>query len=158
VKLASRFGLLEVLPPAREFVGREDSGLLRFGQVPVEEAMHERAIRAHSMWHTGDIAQPDGVEQAGQAAPDPAVFDAVAECVHDLARCLLVRTIDEHSVPVEVEHDDLATRAHHTHHLGQRFLRVVKVHEHALGPAAVERGIGKRKILGIALDELDGQL
>ena len=27
VKLASRFGLLEVLPPAREFIGREESGL-----------------------------------------------------------------------------------------------------------------------------------
>ena len=55
VKLASRFGLLEVPPPAREFSGREDSGLLRFGQVPVEEAMRERAIRAHGMWHAGDF-------------------------------------------------------------------------------------------------------
>src|SRR5215475_13535824 len=73
VKLASRFGLLEVLPPAREFIGREDSGLLRFGQVPVEEAMRERTIRAHGMWHAGDFGQPCGVEQAGQAAPDPAV-------------------------------------------------------------------------------------
>jgi hypothetical protein len=103
VKLASRFGLLEVLPPAREFIGREDSGLLRFGQVPVEEAMRERAIRAHGMWHAGDFSQPGGVEQAGQAAPDPAVFDAVAERVYDLARCLLVRTIGEHRALVEIE-------------------------------------------------------
>jgi hypothetical protein len=90
VKLVSRFGLLEVLPPAREFIGREDSGLLRFGQVPVEEAMREGAIRAHGMWHTGDFGQPGGVEQAGQAAPDPAVLDAVAERMHDLARCPLI--------------------------------------------------------------------
>lgn len=46
MKLASRFGLLKVLPPAHEFVGREDSGLLRFGEVAVKDAMRERAIRA----------------------------------------------------------------------------------------------------------------
>jgi hypothetical protein len=34
VKLVSRFGLLEVLPPAREFIGREDSGLLRSARCP----------------------------------------------------------------------------------------------------------------------------
>jgi hypothetical protein len=52
--------------------------------------MRERAIRAHGMWHAGDFGQPGGVEQAGQAAPDPAVLDAVAERMHDLARCPLI--------------------------------------------------------------------
>src|SRR5215510_13272567 len=158
VKLASRLGLLEVMPPARECIGREDSGLPRFGEVTVEDSMRERPIPAYGVWYTGDLGQPGGMEQAWQAAPNPAVFDAVTEGVHELARRLLIWTVDEHRVPVKVEHHDLSPWARHAHHLWERALGVVEVHKHPLGPAAVERGIGKREILGVSLDELDRQL
>ena len=44
MELSCYLGLLKVLPPPSQFVSRQDSSRLRFGQVPVEEAMRKHVI------------------------------------------------------------------------------------------------------------------
>src|SRR5688572_30572355 len=150
MELTGGLGLLKMLPPTCELVGRQYPGCLRFGQGPVQETMRERVIDADGVRDAGDLGQPGGVEQPGQAAPDPPIFYPVTERLDNLPRRLLVRTVDEHRIPIEVKHHNPPARAHDAHHLRQRLLGGVEMHEHALRPAAVERGIRKRERLCVS--------
>jgi hypothetical protein len=93
----------------------------------------------------------------GESTADPTVLETIAERARNQTRRLLIRSIDELCLPIEIEHRKSAARADHAHHFGESAVGVWNVHQHPFSSEGVESSILEAKRLSVAHLEYCGR-
>jgi hypothetical protein len=119
-------------------------------RVPANSCWEEGPTHQHRMGRDADLAQAGLLEHARQPAANASIAQAVRHQVENPPGQRWVGMVDEQSVPVEIEDDDLPARPGHPDHLSERLFGRLQMHEGPLRAAAIERFVGQIQPLRVA--------